>query len=240
MKEDVAKNTVKGIALATAAFLPLGQDNSEKSKAETCSSFDTAAEIIPSRGVEESIFTVQCDFPGWFREEIRVPGTDVTLKMLRKPLMRLKCAEWKINISDWGIDIPLDGVSESVIRLYVVKQYLRLHRAAMDQQLTDADKECWSHMLKDVDYGDYCEQTAPMVWSVGKKVRTAPEGVYVSWSDNEEELLTGNFAEQLLVVSDGKSFTGMVKFRRSRLAALSNVSELSRDGAVADDLSWLT
>ena len=240
MKEDVAKNTVKGIALATAAFLPLGQDNSEKSKDETCSSFDTAAEIISSRGVEESIFTVQCDYPGWFREEIKVPGTDVTLKMLRKPLMSLKCAEQKINIPDWGVDIPLDGVSESVIRLFVVKQYLRLHRAAMDQQLTDADKEYWRHMLKDINYGDYCEQTAPMVWSVGKKVRTAPEGVYVSWSDSEEELLTGNFAEQLSVVSDGKSFTGMVKFRHSRLSALSNVSELPRYGAEADDLSWLT
>ena len=240
MKEDVAKNTVKGIALATAALLPLGQDNSEKFKAETCSSFDNAAEIISIRGVEESICTVQCDFPEWFRKEIRVPGTDVTLKMLRKPLMRLKCAEQKINISDWGVDIPLDGVSESVIRLCVVKQYLRLHRAAMDQQLTDADEECWHHMLKDIDYGDYCEQTAPMVWSVGKKVRTVREGVYVSWNDGEEELLTGTFAEQLSVVSDGKLFTGMVKFRHSRLSALSNVSELPRYGAVADDLSWLT
>lgn len=240
MKEDVAKNTVKGIALATAALLPLGQDNSEKSKGKTCSSFDNTAEIISSRGVEESIFTVQCDFPGWFRNEISVPGTDVTLKMLRKPLMRLKCVEQKINISDWGVDIPLNGVSESAIRLGVVKQYLRLHRAAMDQQLTDADEKCWHHMLKDIDYGDYCEQTAPMVWSVGTKVRTAPEGVYVSWSDGEEELLTGNFAEQLSVVSDGKSFTGLVKFRHSRLSALSNVSELPRYGAVDDDLSWLT
>ncbi len=240
MREDVAKNTVKGIALATAALLPLGQDNSEKSKAETCSSFSNAAEIISVRGVEESICTVPCDFPDWFRNEIRVPGTDVTLKMLRKPLMCLKCAEQKINISDWGVDIPLDGVSGSAIRLCVVKQYLRLHRAAMDQQLSDTDEECWYHMLKDIDYGDYCEQTAPMVWSVGKKVRTAHEGVYVSWSDGEEELLTGNFAEQLSVVSDGKSFTGMVKFRHSRLSALSNVSELPHYGAVADDLSWLT
>lgn len=240
MKENIANNTVKGIALATAAILPLCQDNSEKSKAETCSSFDTVAEITSIRGVEEFICTVQCDFPDWFRKEIRVPGTDVTLKILRKPLMCLKCAEQKISISDWGIDIPLDGVSESAIRLCVVKQYLRLHRAAMDQQLADADEECWRHMLKDIDYGDYCEQTAPMVWSVGKKVRTASEGVYVSWGDGEEELLTGNFADQLSVVSDGKSFTGMVKFRHSRLSALSNVAELSRYGAVADDLSWLT
>ncbi len=233
------ERVVKALAASAASVLPALGDIPQQNDVETLTAKPMAAEVCDIQGIEEAVMTVECDFPGWFREQMNVPGTDVVLRFNRRPLMQLHCGKG-FAIPDWGVTVPLNGISEEKIRLEVVKEFLRLHRAEEKQCLSDSDRVAWEHFVRDVDYADYCEQIAPPVWSVGRKVRTTKDGVEIAWSSSDHEVVTGGLAEQLSVVSDGERFGALTRFASFKLSYLSDVAQLGHYDMAEDDLSWLS
>jgi len=237
---SVAKERViKAVAMSAASILPTMNGVASEGVSTALDSHDASYQEQKIQGVEEYVPVVSCEYPEWFSRQMRVPGTDVVLRFNRHPLMQLHCGKG-FSIPDWGVMVPLNGISEEKIRLEVVKEFLRLHRAAEKQCLDAADRAAWEHFVRDVDYADYSEQIAPPVWSVGKKIRTTKDGVEIAWSSSDYEVVTGSLAEQLLVVSDGERFGALARFTSFKLSYLSNVAQLEHYDVAEDDLSWLS
>ena len=237
--KGASERVVKAFAFSAATMLPVVGGGLNQDEPLTFTTQELLSEGEKSLGVEEVVPEVVCDFPDWFRERMEIPGTTVTLRFLRRPQMTLHGGQC-FAIPDWGVRIPLVGISANEIRLAVVRAFLRLHRAAQNGFLPDEDRRSWENLVRDVDYAGYCEQVAPPVWSVGTKVKTTDEGVVVAWSSVDHETLVGDFAKQMSVVEDGARFSALTSFVDYKLSALSNVAQLGPYSAADDDVSWLS
>lgn len=236
----ISANSVASVVLATAPVVgnaeSLTLQRTSVSLAETAT---TVAEISDAVVMHEQLFKFELD--GWCPEYLEI-SNNVKLKMRQVPELFLSYATSTFRIPSWGVsvsqasDMPMD---KELVR-QMKRQFSRLVYAARRQTLSAADRELWRQMLQHIDYGDYCEQTAPCMWVIGRRVKATDDGVVIAWESDGQEEVCGNLAKDLSYINDGETFTALAKFRNFKLSEIKEITPIQPVHVESDDLSWIS
>ncbi len=185
---------------------------------------------------ENDSLSFDFEFAGWFSKEMGIPGTDAFITFKRQPVVKFHVTQ-SILIPDWGVSIPIEGVTTEKLRNAVVRKYVMLAEKARKNTLTEEDRRYWKKLLADSDYGDFCQRTAPAVKEFGTRLCVVDGGVEVAWSTGETEVVPAGLARSLVIVEDGEDFSARVKFIDGKLVSLAEVVPQEKSAPISlDDL----
>jgi len=194
------------------------------------------AEVQQVEGSIVALPPIKFEIADWFREHMPIPGGDAYISFNRKPQTMLSVGDACI-IPDWGVRVPIDDISPEAVSKAVVRRYLLLANKARKGTLTTEEKDNWDQFLRDSDYADFCQRTAPLSAVSGICVSKDRDFVEVSWGEGEPERIFGVLASSLSFLDAGEEFSARVRFINYKLAAISDVTPLGKPERV--DLSDL-
>ena len=220
---------IAGFVSTAASLLANAPDlNNEHCGLTGTFQLSSTSETMISKEIESDVSHISFVYPGWFLEKMPIPGRDICIKFKREPSLVLQVSTRCVIIEEWGVRVALDVLTPKKFQNAIVRQYLYLADRARRQCLNSKEREYWYALVRDSNYSDFCQKTAPMLSIGGVRVRSYEGKVEVLWDGFEPELLCGNFAEQLAVVEDGEEFSARGRFINNRLSALSDVVPCGR------------
>ncbi len=154
---------------------------------------------------EKKLYSLKSDVSVLLKDSVIYLGGGRVLRMRNKQRLHYNLATNTMEVVGWGIKINRpDEAQKSMAR-----KFLMLFQKAKRQQLTDSEKECWLHIIDNVDYVAYCMEEESPRYVEGKVINTSP--FIIRWHDGEQENLHGRVTEQLSVLERGDSFCAHTK-----------------------------
>lgn len=229
--------SVASVVLAAAPATGLADEMALNRSVSEIGSSTRQAEITMAAASNEMMLKVELE--GWCPKSLDIPK-QAKVRLFKEPELFFAPVAGEFRIPDWDIVVKAEQSAIARLPLLMARQFMRLLRASQNGNLPESKLDVWQKILVAVDYGDYCEQTRPLTWTVGTRIKAVGGGVLVDWGDGETEELTGDFAEQLSIVEDGESFSALTKFVHTKLSEMRDVASIDGVSPDVDDLSWIS
>lgn len=236
----ISVNSVASVVLATTPIVGSAEDLSlQRTSVSLAETAAPTAEISDAEDIQEQL--IKFEDEGWCPSHLEI-SDKVRLRMRQAPEVFLSYLTSTFKIPSWGVSISQASnlpIDQALVR-EMKRQFSRLAYAARRQALSKEDRELWRQMLQYFDYADYCEQTAPLMWTIGRRIKTTDGGVVIAWQSDEQEEVCGKLANDLSYINDGETFTALVKFRNFKLSEMREVTPIQPVHVESDDLSWIS
>jgi hypothetical protein len=113
-----------------------------------------------------------------------------------------------ITIPKWQLDIEPERLP--YVEDELARHFLRYHRGAERDSLSEEEREVWERMVDSVDYHRFTLERSRPLYEEGLLLAKTPH-LRVEWSDGAREALARSFAPVLHVVEPGEWFGAYIK-----------------------------